>query len=278
MIVNTPGAFKKFVLDNLICYILVVLIAFGLKYHYSKAGSDALIWILTPTARLVEWTSGIHFEYEAQTGFVNTAQRIIIAPSCAGVNFLIVALCMAAFCGLHLFRRQMRKLCWLAVSGLNAYALTIAVNTLRIISSIYIYRMDIYGGWLTPERMHRMAGIVIYFFFLCLFYMIINKGLQRLRLTISRKSGGDIGPVRGRSDYYRWPTITVTPLLWYALITLGVPLMNAAYNGHGARFAEHIGPVICGCIIVMAAVFLIQWLWQRLKSLISNKNSFIHDV
>ena len=256
---------KKFLLQNWFCYILVMLITFGLKIHYSKAGSDALIWILAPTANLVEWTSGIPFEYEAQTGFVNTAQRFIIAPSCAGVNFLIVAFCMAAFCGLHLLRRQMHKLLWLAISGLSAYVLTIAVNTLRIISSIYIYRMDIYGGWLTPERMHRMAGIVIYFFFLCLFYMIINKGLDRLRLRICRKSSGDIRPEHGRSDYFRWTSITVTPLFWYALITLGVPLMNAAYIGNATRFAEHIGTVICGCIIVMAAFFLIRWGWQRVK-------------
>ena len=256
---------KKFLLQNWVCYILVMLIAFGLKFHYSKAGSDTLIWILAPTANLVEWASGIPFEYEARTGFVNTAQRLIIAPSCAGVNFLIVAFCMAAFCGLHLFHRQIPKLLWLTISGLSAYVLTIATNTLRIISSIYIYRMDIYGGWLTPERMHRLAGIVIYFFFLCLFYMIINKGLHHLRLKFKRKSSGEIGPGRRRSDYVRWPSITVTPLFWYALITLGVPLMNAAYVGNGARFAEHIGTVACGCIIVMAAVFLIQWLWQRVK-------------
>ena len=266
MMFNTPGAFKKFVLDNLICYILVVIIAFGLKYHYSKAGSDELIWILTPTARLVEWTSGIHFEYEAQTGFVNTAQSNIIAPSCAGVNFLIVALCMAAFCGLHLFRRQMVKLFWLTISGLNAYILTIAVNTLRIISSLYMYRMDIYGGWLTPERMHRLTGIVIYFFFLCLFYMIINKGLYRLCLKFKRKLANNFGPRHARSNFFRWPSIAVTPLFWYALVTLGVPLMNAAFVGNGARFAEHIGTVAGGCIIVMAAVFLLQWLWQRIKN------------
>ena len=243
----------------------MVLIAVGLKYHYSKAGSDALVWILAPTATLVELTGGLPFEYEAQTGFVNSARRIIIAPSCAGVNFLIVAFCMAAFCGLHHFRRQMHKLLWLTLSGLNAYVLTLGTNTLRIMLSIYMYQLDIYGDWLTPQRMHRLTGIVIYFFFLCLFYMIINKGLYRLCLKFKRKLSNDFGPGHARSNYFRWPSITVTPLFWYAFITLGVPLMNAAFVGNGARFAEHIGTVAFGCIIVLAAVFLVQWLWQRFK-------------
>jgi exosortase K len=275
---NATVMSKEIILKNLFCYILVVIIAVGLKYHYSKAGSDELIWILAPTAILVELTSGLPFEYEAQAGFVNSDRRIIIAPSCAGVNFLIIAFCMAAFCGLHLFRHHLHKLLWLTISGLNAYILTIAVNTLRIISSLYMYRMDIYGGWLTPERMHRFTGIVIYFFFLCLFYMIINKGLYRLCSKFKSKRSNKGEPGHARSNFFRWPSITVTPLFWYALITLGVPLMNAAFIGNGARFAEHIGTVAFGCIIVIAAVYLLRWLWQRLKSLISNKKSFIHDV
>ncbi len=263
---NATLMLKKIILKNLACYILVMLIALGLKYHYSKAGSDDLIWILAPTANLVELTGGLPFEYEAQTGFVNSDRRIIIAPSCAGVNFLIVAFCMAAFCGLHLYRRQMHKLLWLAASGLSAYFLTIVVNTLRIILSIYMYQLNIYENWLTPLRMHRLTGIVIYFFFLCLFYMIINKGLYRLGLKFKRKLSNNFGPGPARSKYFRWPSFTVTPLFWYALITLGVPLMNAAFVGNGARFAEHIGTVAVGCVVVMAAVFLVQWLWQRIKN------------
>ncbi|MDX1709202.1 MAG: exosortase K [Desulfobacterales bacterium] len=262
---NATVMFKKVIINNLVCYLLVVLIALGLKYHYSKAGSDALIWILAPTATVVELTGGPPFEYEAQAGFVNSDRRIIIAPSCAGVNFLIIAFCMAAFCGLHLLRRQVHKLLWLAASGLNAYFLTIVVNTLRINLSIYMYQLDIYGDWFTPARMHRLTGIVIYFFFLCLFYMIINKGLHCLCLKYKKKLANNCGPGHARSNLLRWPSITVTPLFWYALITLGVPLMNAAFVGNGARFAEHIGALAGGCIVVVAAIFLLQWLWQRFK-------------
>ena len=250
---------------NAFLYLLVLLIAFGLKYHYSKAGSDALVWILAPTAALVEQISGIPFEYETRTGYVNSFYRVIIAPSCAGVNFLIIAFCMTAFSGLHLFQRRRDKLLWMAFSGLNAYTVTLIVNTMRIILSIYMYRINIYGDWITPDRVHRLAGIVIYFFFLCLIYMIIHKGLQRFRRDCSAGQPGDANARSARVVHFLRKSVAMTPLLWYALITLGVPLVNAAYIGNGARFVEHIGMIACGCLIVMTTVFLIQWLWQQFK-------------
>ena len=92
---------------------VVLLMAVGLKYHYSHARSDDLGWILGPTAGGVEYISGIDFEKEDGAGFVNRANRIIIAPSCAGVNFLIIAFCMAAFSGLHHLKSSGLKIFWI---------------------------------------------------------------------------------------------------------------------------------------------------------------------
>ena len=156
-------------------YILVLLIAWGLKYHYSRAGSDGLTWVLAPTAGLVELVSGVPFESEAHTGFVSQGYRVIIAPACAGINFLIIAFCMATFAGVHAFDRHRSKLFWLGTGFLSAYLLTIAVNTMRISVAIYSTRADIGLGWMTAARTHRLEGIIIYFFFLSLFYMIINQ-------------------------------------------------------------------------------------------------------
>jgi exosortase K len=267
MMLKTPDTIKQLVLQNGVFYIMAVLIALGLKYHYASAGSDELIWILAPTAGLVEHISGVSFEFEAQTGFVNRAHRIIIAPSCAGVNFLIIAFCMAVFCGIHLFRHAKFKLLCLIISGMSAYILTLGVNTLRIILSIYMYTVDIYGGWITPQRVHRLEGIVIYFFFLCLFYMIIKKGLHCHRLKRSGKQNRGISVRIPRSDYFRWACAGLIPLFWYGLITMGVPLVYTVLRGSGnrARFAEHAAMIFSGCLIVIAAVFLIQWGWQRIK-------------
>jgi hypothetical protein len=59
------------------------------------------------------------------------------------------------------------------------------------------------------------------------------------------------------------------PLFWYALITLGIPLINAAYSKNGFRFIEHGGMIICGCLMVIAALSLIQSGWQGIKKLIT---------
>jgi exosortase K len=261
-----PNKIKDLVLQNAIFYMFALIIAFGLKYHYSRTGSDDLIWILGPTAGLVEHISGIPFESEAGTGFVNHKLRVIIAPACAGVNFLIIAFCMAVFSGLHYFKRIRLKVSWLAISALSAYLLTIPVNALRIILSIYVYDADIYSGWLTAQRVHRLEGVVIYFFFLCLFYRIIMKATHHyLRTTAEKRSGGNHRNLTS-SDDNRRASAGLIPLFWYGLITLGIPLINAAYSKNGVRFAEHSGMVISGCLMVIAALFLIQLGWQRIKN------------
>ena len=172
---------KAFFLQNGLFLFLAAFLAVALKFHYSEAQSEDLAWILRPTAGLVEGISGIPFEKEAHTGFVSYARRIVIAPACAGVNFLIVAFCMAAFSGLHRIPQQSFKGLWLAGSMASAYGLTVLVNAVRIMVSIYSYDTDIYAGWFTPERMHRFEGVIIYFFFLCLFYRIITVVIALLR-------------------------------------------------------------------------------------------------
>jgi len=261
-----PNKIKKLVLQNAIFYLFALMIAIGLKYHYSRAGSDDLIWILGPTAELVEQIGGIPFESEAGAGFVNHKLRVIIAPACAGVNFLIIGFCTAVFSSLHYFKPIRAKIAWLTISALSAYLLTIPVNALRILLSIYVYDADIYSGWLTAQRMHRLEGVVIYFFFLCLFYRIIMKATHHyLRTTAKKRDTGFRRNLTLCGDNH-WSRAGLIPLIWYGLITLGIPLINAAYSKNGFRFIEHCGMVICGCLMVLTAIFLIQSGWRRIKN------------
>ena len=272
--IRAPNKIKDLVLQNAIFYLLALMLAIGLKYHYSRAGSDELIWILGPTAKLVEHIGGIPFESEAGAGFVNHKLRVIIAPACAGVNFLIIAFCTAVFSGLHYFKRIRSKIAWLTISALSAYLMTIAVNALRILLSIYFYNADIYSGWLTAQRVHRLEGVVIYFFFLCLFYRIMMKAAhQYLRAMANKRSIGAQRNLTLSGDNRR-AGAGLIPLFWYALITLGIPLINAAYNKDGLRFIEHGGMIIGGCLMVVAAIFLIQTGWQRIKDLVTRKTGF----
>lgn len=249
---------KDFLLQNGIFYILALFIAFGLKYHYSHALSDDLDWILGPTAALVGYASSIDFDKEENAGFVNREQRIIIAPSCAGVNFLIIAFCMTIFSCLHRLRRTRSKLICLGISALGSYFLAVFVNTLRIIVSIYLYEADIYNGWITPERVHRIEGIAIYFFFLCVFYLIIRKIMNHYAFDVVEKKKTETGKNLKISDYTHQVYAGLAPLIWYFLFVIIIPLINTTYQGKVPQFVEHYCVVISVCFGVFLLVFLIR--------------------
>lgn len=258
------GKSAGFILQNGVYLLPALFFAVGLKYHYSEAGSEELAWILRPTAWLVELLTGIPFEKEAYAGFISRSRRILIAPACAGVNFFIIAFCMAVFCGLRQIERRTLKGLWLAASVAGVYLLTIFVNALRIIASIYSYDADIYSRWITPGRVHRLEGVLIYFFFLSLFYRIIGESLRRVS---PGTAGGaqDISQLRrAQSGYGGWALAGSVPFFWYLLVTVAIPLLNGAALGNGIRFVEHGAMVVAGCLIVSVSLLLLQSGWRRL--------------
>jgi exosortase K len=266
MLISNLSKNKNEFIQNFILYMVVLLMAVGLKYHYSHARSDDLGWILGPTAGGVEYISGIAFEKEDGAGFVNRTNRIIIAPSCAGVNFLIISFCMAAFSGIHHLKSSGLKIFWLGNSAAMAYILTIAVNAFRIIASIYMYKADIYYHGLTPERLHRIEGIFIYLFFLCLFYMTLSKIIHFCNRDPERKHKKWS---QQHSDSIKSGYAAVIPLFWYLMISLGIPLLNRAYHKNGPQFVEHSLVILSVCMVVFLVVFLIQsvcgWILRRIQ-------------
>ena len=70
---------------------LTLLIMLLLKRHYSLAGADQLDWMLAPTARLVSWFTSAQPVLERGVGYVDFTRGIIVAPACAGINFMIMA-------------------------------------------------------------------------------------------------------------------------------------------------------------------------------------------
>jgi hypothetical protein len=145
-----------------------------------------------------------------------------------------------------------------------AYILAVAVNTLRILAAIYSYNADIYFGWFTPARVHRLEGIVIYFFFLCLFYMIIFKMVHRIRQGAGGKKVSAARYDCPKIDYLKWACTGLTPLFWYGLFTLGIPLFSGAFQENMNRFKEHSEMVISTSVIVLAIIFLVQLVRQRI--------------
>lgn len=149
------------------CVVLALALAWGLKDFYSRARFEDLRWILAPTRKLVEWLTGAAFEAEAGQGYLSRDRLYRIVPACAGVNFMIVAFATLV-CGLVHTRSSLAgRAALLAASGLATYAVTVLANATRIAIAIRLHDAGASFGALTPERLHRMEGVAVYFLYLC---------------------------------------------------------------------------------------------------------------
>lgn len=249
-------------------YLAAILVALALKQHYSLAGVEELKWILSPTAGLVSMLSGEPFIFTAGTGYVCDAGRVIIAPGCAGVNFMLMAFGMAAFTGLHHMGSGRHRFLWLAGSLAAAYLLTLGVNAFRILLSIYTFQTDIFSSDMTWEWVHRLEGVVIYFFFQYLFYSMIRKIIKRYTSAEPVSSSGWRLALSGRSIEVGKTALTgLTPIAWYLAITLAVPFLNHAPQKTGGRFYGHAAMVLSLCLSTWICIVAAKLCGQGIRLL-----------
>ena len=83
------------------------------------------------------------------------------------MNFLIIAFC-SLVCGLvHTRRTIASKLVFVLACGVIAYLATLLANIVRILVAVWLHQTGASFGLLTPDRLHRIEGITVYFLFLC---------------------------------------------------------------------------------------------------------------
>jgi exosortase K len=215
-------------------------LAYLLKAFYSRAGAGELLWILVPSAWVARFAGGIDLVYEQGAGFISHAHHMVVGPACAGVNFLIIAfLCLYFSFAKHFSNKPG----WLGASALIAFGATIAANSLRIFLSAHLWSADIYGPGMTPEEMHRIAGIVVYYASLLALYLAIDA---RLGARASGPSG-------------------IAPLFWYVGGSLGVPLAGRFLTQDMPGFAIHAAWVIgIAVLLTLAAMVLPSVLRNRI--------------
>lgn len=92
---------KAMLRQNGIFYLTGLLFILGIKLFYSKASVPDLKWILAPTSLWVRILSGIPFDYEPGSGYVSHSFRFIIAPSCSGVQFMLIAAATLLYSFVH---------------------------------------------------------------------------------------------------------------------------------------------------------------------------------
>ncbi len=242
-------------LNRLLGGAAALLVMLALKRHYSLAGAEQLLWILAPTARLAAWFGGAQPVWEAGVGYADFGRGIVIAPSCAGVNFLIMAFGLAAVCGLGRLQRFPVLAAWLLLSLAAAYLLALAVNTGRIILSMWLYRANIYSTWLTPGAVHRLAGVWLYLGALGLFFRGLQPIINRFAARID-PLGRSVGAVRRR-----W-----LPLGWYLLGAVGVPAANLAFKAPPPAFGAHCLAVAAAAVTLWGGGLLINGFIARYRA------------
>lgn len=240
---------KTEIRKNFIYYFAGFLVIFGLKLFYSKADCNMLKWILTPTARWVSILSSIPFWYESGMGYVNYGLRFVIAPSCSGVSFMIITMATLIFSFAYRFDGLAKKFGWMAGSIAFSYLFTVFINGLRIILAIYIplslEGMNIYGSYLTPERLHTLIGTAVYFTALLTIYHLADCLFKKDSVPHSR-------------------TLTlllkksVSPVFWYFLIVLGIPFINRVHKNDYTNFADYAILITITCLAIISLLFLVR--------------------
>ena len=222
----------------------VLLCALALKHFYSSASVNELRWILAPTTFLVEVVSGRTFNFEMHAGYMSSDRSFLIAGSCAGLNFMITA-----FLLLSIARLWRQQLTWtlIPVALLFSYATTIVANTVRISTALHLQdnRLDIAG--LSANQLHRLEGILVYFGFLLLLFLLSERTQDQTATATTHFS------------LYRLSQF-ILPLLVYYVTTLGMPLANAVYRQEFAAttFLEHSAFVLLTPLLLVLPIALIR--------------------
>jgi hypothetical protein len=120
--------------------------------------------------------------------------------------------------------------------------------------------MSFETSWLSPSELHRLEGIVIYFGFLLLLFLLnerlrTGKGSDRT-LSVASNSFTRAG------KHDRLLKQALFPLFIYYATTLGVPLANGAFRrGFTAiNFWEHLGFVLLIPLVLIIPLVVFRFI------------------
>jgi exosortase K len=224
-------------------FLVIGLSAWSLKSFYSTATVDQLRWILWPTTKLVELVTGAQFAFESRAGYMNREHTFLIAASCAGVNFLITAFVTLGLRKLWKDRNEKTAWRFIPIAAVLALVATIVTNTVRISLALEMLGTQRANRWLNAEEVHRLEGILVYFGFLLLLFVVAEEADRRLR--------GDRDERAGTLGFSRF----LFPLAVYYVTTLAVPLLNGAFRQ--SEFWEHSAFVLLTPLVLIALALLI---------------------
>jgi exosortase K len=163
--------------------VVTALVAFTLKRHYADAPSDALWWILAPTAHVAGFVSGATFTWVPGEGYLSIDRLFLIEKACAGINFMIAALAVVALALLHRVQSAGAGAAVVCISVLAGYSAAVIVNAARIVVALWIASHPVAASTLDPSEIHRLEGIAVYFAGLVLLHELVRRASGRTALA-----------------------------------------------------------------------------------------------
>lgn len=114
----------------------------------------------------------------------------------------------------------------------------ICICGIRISLGIEFYRINIKILDLSNEEIHRIQGILIYYGAMCLIYIIMMK-IKRIYISRCSMEAIDKQANAKRSRLFR-RILGWSPLHWYILVVVIVPVINGAFSYNPSLVIEHI--------------------------------------
>ncbi|MCM1049602.1 MAG: exosortase K [Clostridiales bacterium] len=263
-------------------YIFTIIIALTMRYISKINDSDALLWILSPTAQWVSILSGIQFEYLSHMGFVNHFYKFLIAPECSGCRFMLIVFLMLIFSFLYRIKSAKSGYIWFGVSIVFSYVYTILVNGIRIAASIYVpivlENMGLIGGGLTQDRLHMIIGTATYFSFMCAAYPLADFACRRFLMQPEKEpimlQSSEKESVTLQSSYFAEHSHRfLIPVFWYLLVVLIIPFARRLYRQDWEGFAQYTVLIIGVCFVIAFARYMIGLILYRKKRIFPQGNS-----
>ncbi|HEX6279744.1 MAG TPA: exosortase K [Pyrinomonadaceae bacterium] len=225
--------FEKVLAKRIAIIAIAITVAAALKYHYSTATANGLRWVLAPTATLVDLLSSNSFRFESYAGYLSDDHSYLIAASCSGMNFLIIAFVMLVAVGLLADYWKWRLIPFAFGAS---YIATIIANTVRITTDLSTRELAANYYGLSAENIHRVEGIVIYFGFLIVLFFLGEIFFRRCRFD---------------EIIRRLPL----PLAIYYATAFVIPLVNGAWDDP-AFWTHSIFVLTVPFVIVLLIVLL----------------------
>lgn len=240
-------------------YLLAIIIIFILRYFSKATDSDVINWMLAPTVRWVSVLGGITFEYLPHQGYASHAYYFLVAPSCAGIRFMMIAFLMLIFSFLYRIEKKRSGYLWFCFSIAFSYIATILVNGIRIIASIklplLLKRAGLLGGFLTPDRLHTLIGTAVYFSSLCILYLLVSSVCKRWFLRGDTETSPAPSSAESIGTCKVPPRRLFVPIFWYLLTVLVLPFCKRILSNDWEGFWQYALLVFGSCFVIAAVLY-----------------------